>query len=421
MRILVLVVVALSLAACGSKKRQARTTDAAAVEPITAPPPSDATNAPQGSSDEVEPNDTEDLAIELKLGASVHGRIDPVKTDADAFRIDVSDPGVLAVEVGGVQQTDLTLELHDPTGAVVARSDRGGANTKEAIPNFAVTKGRYTAIVRGKELVVRGKVVKPAPPILPYDITTGLIKPATNAEKEPNDDRGTANDLIVGDPVTGFVGWTGDADAWKLGLEALSAKNTIDLELGAVEGVALTVELSDAVGRPLVVRKGARGGPLTVRGILPDLPAGAPPFHYLTIKGTPSNPETAYALRVVPKNLDGNDAEVEPNDTADKPMQIPADRTRVDAQWSPGDIDCFAVAPEGGNRTLEITVETPAEADLSAELIVDGKSLARSEAKGKGATEKLKGAVPGNARAIIRVWGSDTGAEGTYEIKVSEK
>ncbi len=421
MRTLVLVVAVVSLAACGSKKRQSRTTDAAAVEPITAPPPGDASNAPQGSTDEVEPNDTEDLAIELRLGVAIHGRIEPVKSDADAYRIDVVEAGVLAVEVGGVQQTDLALELHDPSGAVVARSDRGVANVKEAIPNFAVTKGRYTAIVRGKELVVRGKVVKPAPPILPYDVTVQWIKPAANAEKEPNDDRGTANDLIVGDPVTGFVGWIGDADAWKLALEALSVKNTIDIELGAVEGVALTVEVSDAVGKPLVVRKGARGGPLTVRGLLPDIPTGAPPFHYLTIKGTPSNPETAYALRVMPKNLEGNDAEVEPNDTADKPMQIPADRTRVDAQWSPGDIDCFAVAAEGGNRTLEITVETPAEADLSAELIVDGKSIARSEAKGKGAVEKLKGAVPGNARAIVRVWGSDTGAEGTYEIKVSEK
>jgi hypothetical protein len=420
MRTLVLVVAVLAIA-CGSKKRQSRTTDAAAVEPITAPPPGDASGASTGSTDETEPNDTEDLAMELGLGASIHGRIDPVKTDADAYRIDVPDAGVLAIELGGVQQTDLTLELHDPSGAVVARSDRGAANAKEAIPNFAVTKGRYTAIVRGKELLVRGKPVKPAPPILPYDLTCGLIKPASNAEREPNDDRGTANDLIVGDPVTGFVGWTGDADAWKLALEALSAKNTIDIELGAVEGVALTVEVSDAVGKPLVVRRGARGGALNVRGLLPELPAGAPPFHYLTIKGTPSNPETAYALRVVPKHLEGNDAEVEPNDLADKPMQIPADRTRVDAQWSPGDIDCFAVAPEGGSRTLEIAIETPAEADLSAELIVDGKSIARSEAKGKGAVEKLKGAVPANARAIIRVWGSDAGAEGTYEVKVSEK
>lgn len=415
------VLVACLSVACGSKKRQSRTTDAAAVEPITAPPPSDAANAPKGSSDEVEPNDTDDLAMELPLGASVHGRIDPLKTDADAYRIDIAEAGVLAVEVGGVQQTDLTLELHDPSGAVVARSDRGTANAKEAIPNFAVTKGRYTAIVRGKELLVRGKPIKPAPAILPYDITAALVKPASNAEKEPNDDRGTANDLIVGDPVTGYLGWTGDADAWKLALEALSAKNTIDIEVGAVEGVALTVELSDAVGKPLVVRKGARGGALNVRGILPDIPAGAPPFHYVTIKGTPSNPETVYALRVTPKLLEGTDAEVEPNDTVDKPMQIPADRTRVDAQWGPGDIDCFAVAPEGGNRTLEITVATPAEADLSAELVVDGKSIAKSEAKGKGTPEKLKGAVPGNARAIIRVWGSDSGGEGTYEISVSEK
>ena len=418
---LVVVVACLSIAACGSKKRQTRTTDAAPVEPITAPPPSDASGAPKGTSDEVEPNDTEDTAMELAVGASIHGRIDPIESDVDAFRIEVSGAGVLSLEVGGVQHTDLTLELHDPSGVVVAKSDRGLANVKEAIPNFAVTKGRYTAMVRGKKLLVRGKPVKPTPPILPYDITATLVKPPANAEKEPNDDRGTANDLIVGDPVTGYAGWTGDADSWKLALEALSAKNTIDVELGAVDGVALTLEVADAVGKPLVVRKGARGAALNARGILPDLPTGAPPFYYLTVKGTPSNPETAYALRVMLKTLEGNDAEVEPNDSVEKPMPIPADRTRVDAQWSPGDIDHFAIAPDGDKRTLEITVESPAEADLSAELIVDGKAIAKSETKGKGVAEKLKGEVPANARAIIRVWGSDAGAEGTYEVKFGEK
>jgi hypothetical protein len=421
MRTAVLLVACLSIASCGSKKKQSRTTDAAPVEPITAPPAGDAAVASTGSSDETEPNDTEDTAMELRVGASVHGKIDPVETDADAYRIDVAAPGVLSIEVSAVQQTDLTLELHDPAGAVVAKSDRGLANVKEAIPNFAVTKGRYTAVVRGKRVLVRNKPIKPPPPILPYDITASLIKPAANAEREPNDDRGTSGDLIVGDPVTGYIGWTGDADSWKIALEALSAKNVIDIEVGAVEGIALSVELADAVGKPLLVRKGPRGGPLNVRGVLPDIPAGAPPFHYVTIKGTPSNPETAYALRVTPKNLEGNDAEVEPDDTVDKPMQIPADRTRVDAQWSPGDIDCFAVAPDGNARTLEVTVEPPGEADLSAELLVDGKSIAKSETKGKGVAEKLKGAVPANARAVIRVWGSDVGGEGTYEVKVSEK
>ncbi len=417
---LVLALACLAIAACGSKKRQSRTTDAAPVEPITAPPSGDAGNAAKGSTDEAEPNDTEDTAMELALGASIHGRIDPVDSDADAFRIDVTGPGVLSIEIGGVQQTDLALELHDPGGAIVARSDRGLANIKEAIPNFAVTKGRYTAVVKGKKVLLRGKPLKPAPPILPYEITAQLVKAPANAEREPNDDRGTANDLIVGDPVIGFAGWTGDADAWKLALEALSAKNTIDIEIGPVEGVALTLEVSDAVGKPLLTRKGPRGGALNVRGVLPDVPAGAPPFYYLTVKGTPSNPETAYALRVVPKTLE-NDAEVEPNDTIDKPMPIPDDRTRVDAHWSPGDIDCFAIAPEGGNRTVEVSVDPPAEADLSMELVVDGKVIAKSETKGKGVGEKLKGAVPANARAIVRVWGTDSGGEGTYEVKVVDK
>jgi len=419
MKVMALAGILVAIAACGSKKRQQRTSDAAPVEPITAPATGDASAARVGTADEVEPNDTQDTAMELAPGSSIHGRVDPVDTDIDSFRIEIAEAGVLALEIGAVAQTDLVLELHDAGGLVVARSDRLLPNIKEGIPNFAVTKGRYTAVVKGRKVLVRGKPLKPAPPILPYDLSAQLVKPATNAEREPNDDRGTANDLIVGDGVTGWVGWTADADVWKLSIEALSAKNTLDIEIGAVETVALTFELADAVGKPLLVRKGARGGGLNVRGLRLDVPDGAPPFHYLTVKGAPTNPDTAYSLRAVPKNLE-NDAEVEPNDTIDKPMAIPDDRTVVNAQWSPGDIDCFAVAPEAGNRNLEITVEVPGEADLSAELVVDGKVIAKGETKGKGVAEKLKGAVPANAKAIIRVHGSDSGGEGSYEIKVVE-
>ncbi|MBA2538362.1 MAG: hypothetical protein H0V17_01900 [Deltaproteobacteria bacterium] len=408
----------IAIAACGSKKRQQRTSDAAPVEPITAPSIADG-GAAKGTSDEIEPNDTQDTAMELAPGSSIHGRVEPVDTDTDSFRIEIAEAGVLALDLGAVPQTDLILELHDAGGVVVARSDRLLPNVKEGIPNFAVTKGRYTAVVKGRKVLIKGKPLKPAPPILPYDLSAQLVKAVANAEREPNDDRGTANDLIVGDGVTGWIGWTADADVWKLSIEALSAKNTLDIEIGAVESVALTFELADAVGKPLLVRKGPRGAGLNVRGLHLDVTDGAPPFHYLTVKGAPSNPDTAYSLRAVPKNLE-TDAELEPNDTIEKPMPIPDDRTVVNAQWSPGDIDCFAVTPEAGNRMLEITIDVPGEADLSAELVVDGKVIAKSETKGKGVAEKLKGAVPPNAKAIIRVHGSDTGGEGSYEIKVVE-
>ncbi|HEU0031670.1 MAG TPA: hypothetical protein VFQ53_13615 [Kofleriaceae bacterium] len=412
-----------ALSGCGNKKRQRRTGDAAPVEPIALPN----VDGGGGKSDEVEPNDGEDVAMPLALGAQIHGRIDPADSDADFFRIDVAQAGALAIEVSAVDGTDLTLELHDSAGAVVAKSDRGGAKTKEGIPNWGVTPGRYIAVVRGKKPPAAKKPKRGAPapaptttaPVLPYDITATVAPPAPNAEREPDDDRGTANDLIAGDPVTGYLGWTNDTDVWKLSLEAISAKNTLDLELSPVEGVVITAELSDGVGTVLATRKAPKGAGLVLRNLMPQLPPNAPPFHYLTIKGTPSNPESAYTLRVTAKNPEA-DGELEPNDTLDKPMAFPVDRTVVHAHWSPGDVDCFAIAPDPAARTVEAIIETPASADLSAELYVDGKLAGKSEAKGKGTVEKVSANVPANGKAIVKVRGTDAGGEGAYDVKLVE-
>jgi hypothetical protein len=414
-------------AACGNKKRQRRTTDAAPVEPISVPVFGDGGAA--GAADEVEPNDNDDVAMPLPLGGTIHGRVDP-EADADFYRIDVATAGALAIEVSAVDKMDLTLELHDASGNAVAKSDRGTAKIKEGMPNVGVSPGRYTAVVRSKKLVVKGKqprppkkppagAAPPSQPVLPYDITAQVSPVAANAEREPDDDRGTANDLIVGDPVTGYIGWTGDTDVWKLSVETLSAKNAIDIEIGSVEGTAFALEVADGIGQVLMTRKAPRGSGLVVRGLLPVVPAGAPPFHYLTIKAVPSNPESAYTLRVQAKNPEP-DAEIEPNDSTDKPMAIPNDRTRIDGHWSPGDLDCYAIAPDPAARTIEVLVETPAEADFSAELVVDGKVVGRSDVKGKGAVEKVSGPVPANGRAIVKIRGADTGGEGAYQLKVSE-
>jgi hypothetical protein len=289
------------------------------------------------------------------------------------------------------------------------------------VPNLGVQAGRYTAVVRMKKPVVKGRPKKPPPPppSLPYDISAQLAAPAKNAEREPDDDRGTANDLIPNDPVTGYIGWTDDVDVWKLSIETLSAKNVIDIEIAPVEATAFTLELADGVGASLLVRKAPKGAGLIVKGLAPKVADGAPPYHYITIKASPSNPESPYTLRVSPSTPE-LDAEAEPNDTIEKPMPFPPERTVVDGWWSPGDIDCYALPPDPAQRTLQVDVEVPTDADLSAELLVDGKSVGKSDTKGKGTAERVIGAVPPNAKAVLRIRGVDSGAQGAYKVKVGE-
>jgi len=417
-----LLAIAVLASGCGGRKRQKRTGDAAPVELIPTPNVADGGAGKGPTSEEQEPNEGQDVATPLALGAAVVGKIEP-EHDVDYFRIDVTAAGALAIDIPGIEGTDLVLELHDAQGALLVRSDRGPAKTREGIPNYGVSPGRYTAIVKAKlDKKKQGKRDKsPATPTpaKAYEITAQVAPFAAANEREPDEDRGTANDLIVGETVSGYVGWTGDVDVWKLSVEALSAKNALDLEIEGVAGVGLTLELVDAIGNPVVTRKAPRGVKMIARRIVPIVPVGSPPFHYVTIKADRSNPEATYRLtaKEVPTVPD---SEIEPNDTLEQPYPIPADRTRVDAAWSAGDVDCFAIMPDPAARTLEISIDTPNEIDLAAELLVDGKQVAKSDAPSKGAAEKLTGAVPANAKVVVRIRGADSAGEGAYVMTVAE-
>ncbi|HEX4449829.1 MAG TPA: hypothetical protein VH143_03110 [Kofleriaceae bacterium] len=369
------------------------------------------------SGDEIEPNDSDDKATPLALGQTLRGKLEP-DGDVDRFRITVAVAGALAVTVSPVD-ADLALELEDGTGNVVAKSDRGGMRTREGVPNFGVQPGSYIAVVREvKHKSRRGSAeTKPAPV---YEIAAQMAPAQPNAEHEPDDDRGTANELIVGDTGTGYIGWSNDVDVWKLSVEAIGAKDALDYELSAIDGIAFDVELDDGVGQPLVHRKAARGAPMIVRGLVPAVPAGAPPFEYVTIKATGSNPETPYSLRVS-GHVVGTDAEIEPDDTPDHAMAWPADRTVVHGTWTPGDVDCYALAP-GAARAVSASIEPSGDIALIAELLVDGNIVATSAGGGKGAAQKLAGNVPANGHAVVRIKGAEERAaiEGTYDVTVQD-
>jgi hypothetical protein len=393
---------------------------------VTQPQLADAGVSSGEAIDEVESNDSEDTATPLSLGGTVRGKIEP-ESDVDHYRIDVDRPGALGLTLGGGEGQQLVLELEDASGTVLAKSSRGMTRVKEGIPNYGVLPGRYFAVVRAlarkKAKPPRGRRVAPDAPaaaVAVYELGVKMVDVQAGFEQETNDDRGTANDVLLTQPVGGFVGWTGDQDMWKLSVETLSTKNAIDVEVSAVEGIALEVSVLDALGVPLVDRKAPRGAALAVRGLVPVVPAGGSPFHYISVRGTGSNPETAYQLRVAAHVL-GPDSEVEPDDSPDKPYAIPPDRTVVHASWTPGDVDCFAVAPPSDQIPISATVDQQGALDLSMEMFVDGKSVGRME-HGKGGPPHVGSVVPAGSRVVFCVRGSSSAtAEGTYDLLVRDQ
>lgn len=423
-----LVLVALS--ACrGNSGKTKRTGSAAPVEILSQAQLPDAGPGIGPNVDEIEPNDGEEVATPMALGGTARGKLD-TDADADYYRLDVDKAGTLQVTLTGIERMDLTLALLDGSGVVLGESERTGARIKEGIPNAGVTPGRYTLVVkhapkkkqrsRSKK---KGQATEPQPiasaPV--YELSTQLVARPPGSEVEPDDDRGTANDLVVADNATGFLGWSDDRDVWKLSVETLSDKNALDIGVSAVESVALTLEISDAIGTVLATRKAPRGQPLLVKGVWPAVAAGAPPFYYLTVRGDRSNPETPYTLHATAQIL-GPDAELEPNDTIEKPQPIPPDRTVVHASWMPGDVDYFSVAVSDQPRALDVTIDTPAELNLDGELLVDGAPVAVANKGGKGVPEKLSAPVPAGGSVVVRVKNPDANATATaaYDVTVQE-
>jgi hypothetical protein len=423
------------LASChgsGDKPHSSRGSGVAPIEVVNQPQFPDAGGRASGAiADEIEPNDGDEVATPFPLASSaapnggagfmstMRGTIEP-ETDVDHYRLEIERPGALSLMVNPVD-ADLVVELEDSSGAMVARSDRGGTRVREGLPNFGVVPGRYTVVVkaaaRRKAKPAKKGTVPVAPPV--YELTAQVIAIPPNGEHEPDEDRGTANDLLVADSGTGFIGWSGDTDVWKLSVETLSAKNSIDIEVSAIEGVALELEVDDGIAKPVIVRKSPRGAPLVVRGLVPVVPPGSPPFHYLTIKATGSNPETGYTVKVT-QQVPGMDAELEPDDTVDKPFVLPNDRTVVHARWTPGDVDCFGLAPEAVARTVTATLAPPSDFDVAAELFVDGHVVAVANKAKQGGEEKLSGAVPSNAKVVVCAKSADPNATGeaAYDLEL---
>jgi hypothetical protein len=419
-----------ALLACrGGGGKVHRTGSNAPVEVIEQSTTADA-GAGVGTSDEVEPNDADDVATPLPLGGKVRGKIDP-ETDLDHYRLDITKAGALQLTISAVDM-DLVLELEDGAGNVLARSARGGTRIVEGIPNFGVTPGRYTAVVRAapkKKLPPprRGRRPAPEPPKPPapvYELSAVLHEgaPAAGLEREPDDDRGTANDLLPKDSVGGFIGWQGDQDMWKLSTETLSAKDAVELAVAPVEGIVLELEVQDALGTTLLAHKGNRGDGVSVHNLVPAVAPGAPPFVYLVVRADHSNPETAYQLKTSQwaPNLDD---EAEPNDSTEHAFTIAADRTVVHAWWEAGDTDCFAAAPAVTARAVDFTVDTPAELDFAAEMFIDGRTVAKADHPGKGVAEKVGALVPAGSRGVVCVRAAREGPGRTkigYDVHVQE-
>lgn len=383
---------------------------------------------------EVEPNSDSKAAQVVALESVVTGELkDP--TDVDLFAVVIEKPSDLTVMLASAG--DVVLEVRDGSGAIIAKSDRGGNAVTEGVPNLAVAKGRYlVAVTAFRKAEPVGKK-KPKPPTaasvggagsaapalavpLRYELQLAAAAhlPRSGVELEPNLDAGTANDLFVGEAATGYVGWTGDVDVWKLSVEGLAARNALDVELSAIDGVTPTLTVSDAVGRPVLQRQGAKSRVVSIRNLVPMVGTNVPPYYFFTISGERSNPLAMYRLNVVARVLSGAD-EIEPNDTGETAQPLPVGQ-KLMASWQIGDADSFVIAADTTSRRLTIAITPTQGADLVGDVLIPNQPLIEFNHRGQGGSETVDVDLPASTQAIVRVHGNPKrkAVEGAYAISV---
>lgn len=441
----IVVALVLALGACkGGKKSIQRAKDGGAPVAVVDHPVS-------GGGGEVrytpehEPDDDRNHAAALPLGGGAQGTI-AGDADVDVYKVTMTAPGMVAIQTDELDGVDLVLAVQNAAGDTVAYSDRGPAKTSEGVPNLPLQKGDWYVVV--KPFVKPKPRAKPrkgkAPPAAAasidagaevvespaYHVTAQLVAPADLTEREPDDDAGAASEVFLGDTVKGWIGWTNDVDVWKLSLEGLGQRNALDLDVAAVPAVALTVEILDGTGKSLLVRKGVRNGPVSVKSLLAAVADGQPPYHYVKISGDKSSPSDPYTLHVAGRLLD-LDEEAEPNDTIDHATPLrPAAATTQDsgtmrAAHAAGDVDWFGLDATAGDQLLDVSVEAPAGTDIVVEAhAADGRLLATADAGKVGEREHLSGVtIPANSAARIKVVAKpdkkDTGEPRDYQLRWS--
>ena len=413
--------VVVALAACGKSDRRVKRDRDAGVT-VGAPDPGGKLAAP---TEEIEPNASEAEATPAPPGHVLRGTLDG-EADVDVYKVTAPAAGQLRAMLTGIEGVDLILELRDAAGTVLAKSDRGPARTVEGVPGYGVLPGDYFVVV--KEFVKprpkpkkskKKKGAKAAPdagvegrigPSPVYELTVELLDaPVALHEVEPNDDPGTAVEVLLADTVRGWIGWSGDVDLWKLSLEGVAEQYAIDLDVSGVDGLALDVEVLDAGGERILGRAGGKGASVAIRGLVPVGGAAAPPWHYVRIAADRSNPEATYELRFTAR-LREPDEEAEPNDDAERATSLSTEVTQAGAMratWASGDVDVFRLEPQVEPQLLDVTIEPPSGVDLAFELGAPGQPpLAIGTAAGGQKARAAGVPVPVDTPLVLTLRGS---------------
>ncbi|HEY1088227.1 MAG TPA: ABC transporter substrate-binding protein, partial [Archangium sp.] len=175
---------------------------------------------------EKEPNDNAQNALVLDRSASVEANLgaDPSKPDVDWYVFKASLPRTVDVTVTCPNGGDLSLEVVDETGNVLAAVNAGGVGASERLPNLDVSSKTWLRVVTQKKGVGGA-----------YVLTAKFAERMPGYELEPNERKVEATPVALGQAISGTIAHGNDVDWYRY-----------ELPSDAPTDIALLIDPEDA-------------------------------------------------------------------------------------------------------------------------------------------------------------------------------
>lgn len=400
--------------ACKDKARAPAASGADGAVPgvLNAPPPDE----------EVEPNDRPEQATSILPDKLVQGRISARPgqkakgRDVDHYLLTSQFPkGVLRVEVTGVPGLDLVVEAWQKTPRKkLGTAQNGGAGAGESLPNIGVAAGEHL-------IVVREGGRKPSGVEAPYTLRATITPAQPGDEQEPNDTRPDAQEVAVGQTITGYYGRRRDVDWYRIKLPENVQASNLRVELTGLQSVPFaTLIAQDEI--EVVLKKGTTGRGTNV--LFPNVAVrtGQRLVYLVTSGGKRYSPADKYTLttQLTPASADD---EREPNDRTAQATPLRAGQN-IKGYVSPAGDEDFYALDVAAPSIARIGVTGVENVDLTLTVLdAAGKTLLVVDDGGMRDGEVVPNAFLPTGRAYVRVAGKkrQENVFATYELTATLK
>ena len=249
---------------------------------------------------EVEPNDNREQAQEIRVGDRIEASIQK-DNDNDWFKLIVGQPGknYLQVDLSPIPDVDSYLSLLDAKGYQLVQINDAPKGEPESLTHFPVEPGVYYIRIH-----LSGKAAKEN-----YTLAIKTAGPWQDGwESEPNDRREIANDLELGQSISGYFQREGDDDWYKL-VNNSPGKTLVQIDLAAVSSVDEQLALYDEKGASLWFSNETQAGePESIFNIALDQG-----ISYVRVNGRTSDYANPYVLSTIILGPWREGMEAEPN------------------------------------------------------------------------------------------------------------